>query len=141
MRFSYKTVHFDLQKEGLLGNAFLDESEVERSLNEYGKAGWELVSILETQEGLLAVFKQPIAIGRAADLLAEETDEPRLVSRSESRPEARLPETFTEMPELEHDRMGVVPVEDYEIVAEEGHQEPKEQEGQSENDIGAIRIE
>jgi len=61
MRWSYKTVHYELQKEGLLGNTFLDESEVEKSLNEYGKAGWELVSILETMEGLIAVFKQPLS--------------------------------------------------------------------------------
>ena len=60
MRWSYKTVHFELKKEGLLGSAFLDESEVEQSLNEYGKAGWELVSILETMDGLIAIFKQPL---------------------------------------------------------------------------------
>lgn len=61
MRWSYKTVHYELQKEGLLGSTFLDESEVEKSLNEYGKAGWELVSILETMDGLIAVFKQPLS--------------------------------------------------------------------------------
>ncbi len=61
MRWSYKTVHYELQKEGLLGSSFLDESEVEKSLNEYGKAGWELVSILETMDGLIAVFKQPLS--------------------------------------------------------------------------------
>lgn len=59
MRWSYKTVHYDLVKEGLLGNSFLDEAEVEKSLNEYGKAGWELVSIMETQDGVIAIFKQP----------------------------------------------------------------------------------
>jgi hypothetical protein len=30
------------------------------SLNQYGKAGWELVSLLETMDGLIAVFKQPL---------------------------------------------------------------------------------
>ena len=60
MRWSYKTVHFALKKEGLLGSAFLDESEVELSLNEYGRAGWELVTILETMDGIIAVFKQPL---------------------------------------------------------------------------------
>ncbi|TKB09036.1 DUF4177 domain-containing protein [Desulforhopalus sp. IMCC35007] len=63
MRWSYKTVHFELKKEGLLGSSFLDESEVEYSLNEYGKAGWELVSMLETMDGLIAVFKQPLSLG------------------------------------------------------------------------------
>lgn len=60
MRWSYKTVHYELKKEGLLGSAFLDESEIELSLNQYGKAGWELVSLLETMDGLIAVFKQPL---------------------------------------------------------------------------------
>jgi len=60
MRWSYKTVHYELKKEGLLGSAFLDESEVEVSLNEYGRAGWELISMLETMNGVIAVFKQPL---------------------------------------------------------------------------------
>jgi len=60
MRWSYKTVHYELKKEGLLGSAFLDESEVEVSLNEYGRAGWELVSMIETMNGVIAVFKQPL---------------------------------------------------------------------------------
>ena len=59
MRWSYKTVHFSLKKEGLLGSAFLDEAEIEESLNEYGKTGWELVSFMEVNDGLIAVFKQP----------------------------------------------------------------------------------
>lgn len=64
MRWSYKTVHYELKKDGLLGGAFLDESEIEMSLNEYGKAGWELVSLLETMDGLTAVFKQPLSLDK-----------------------------------------------------------------------------
>lgn len=60
MRWSYKTIHYELKKEGFLGSSFLDESEVEQSLNEYGQAGWELVSVTETQDGLIAIFKQPL---------------------------------------------------------------------------------
>lgn len=60
MRWGYKTVHYELKKEGFLGSAFLDEAEVEQSLNEYGSAGWELVSMMETQDGLIAIFKQPL---------------------------------------------------------------------------------
>ena len=58
MRWSYKTVHYELKKEGLLGSAFLDAPEIELSLNEYGRAGWELVSTLETMDGIIAVFEQ-----------------------------------------------------------------------------------
>lgn len=74
MRWCYKTVHFDLKKEGFLGSAFLDEAEVEQSMNEYGQAGWELVSIVETQDGLIAFFKQPLEpanITRAAHSVEE----------------------------------------------------------------------
>ncbi len=70
IRWSYKTVHLSLKKEGLLGSAFLDEMEVEYSLNEYGEAGWELVSFVEVSDGLLAVFKQPLNQGLS---LVEET--------------------------------------------------------------------
>jgi hypothetical protein len=62
MRWSYKTVTFELKKEGLLGGTFLDESEIEQSLNEFGAAGWELVSMLETRDGIIAIFKQPLGL-------------------------------------------------------------------------------
>jgi hypothetical protein len=72
MRWCYKTVHYELKKEGFLGSSFLDETEVEQSLNEYGQSGWELVSVTETQDGIIAIFKQPldpvaepITLGRA----------------------------------------------------------------------------
>lgn len=54
---------FWIEKEGLLGSAFLDESEIELSLNEFGKAGWELVSFMEVLDGLIGVFKQPLGQG------------------------------------------------------------------------------
>ncbi len=60
MRWSYKTIHYELRKEGLLGSSFLDEAEVEESLNEYGHAGWELVSVIEMKDGLIAFLKQPL---------------------------------------------------------------------------------
>lgn len=84
MRWCYKTVHYDLKKEGFLGSTFLDEAEVEQSLNEYGQSGWELVSVIETQDGLIAIFKQaldpvrePETLGRAIhkDDLFEVVDE------------------------------------------------------------------
>jgi len=60
MRWSYKTVQYGLKKEGLLGSSFLDEAEVEQSLNEFGQAGWELVTLFGMHDGLMAVFKQPL---------------------------------------------------------------------------------
>ncbi len=60
MKWSYKTVHFELKKEGLLGSGFLDESEIEQELNEFGQRGWELVSVLEVQDGIIVFFRQPL---------------------------------------------------------------------------------
>jgi len=62
MRWGYKTIQYGLKKEGLLGSSFLDEAEVEQSLNEFGQAGWELISLFAMQDGLMAVFKQPLEI-------------------------------------------------------------------------------
>jgi hypothetical protein len=143
MRWSYKTVHYDLKKEGLLGSTFIDESEIELSLNEYGKAGWELVSILETQEGLLAVFKQLIAIGHQGGVTEEGAGRSRLVLRPEPQQDERFAEVFAEEPQEAKTgrvRAVVAPVEEYEIVVEEA-QTKKRQEGESEDDIGTIRIE
>jgi hypothetical protein len=74
MRWGYKTVQFGLKKEGLLGSSFLDEAEVEQSLNEFGQAGWELVSLFGMQDGLMAVFKQPLEMQVASvdEPIAEE---------------------------------------------------------------------
>jgi hypothetical protein len=62
MRWGYKTVQYGLKKEGLLGSSFLDEAEVEQSLNEFGQGGWELVSLFGMHDGLMAVFKQPLEV-------------------------------------------------------------------------------
>jgi Domain of unknown function (DUF4177) len=90
MHWSYKTVHFSLKKEGLLGSAFLDEVEIEVSLNEYGHAGWELVSLMEVNDGLIAVFKQllsqrtvPVKASALKEKAVEiETEPPTEVSSS-----------------------------------------------------------
>ncbi len=76
MRWGYKTIQYGLKKEGLLGSSFLDEAEVEQSLNEFGQAGWELISLFALQDGLMAVFKQPLAIKTVSSVqesVAEET--------------------------------------------------------------------
>ncbi|MBV5307054.1 MAG: DUF4177 domain-containing protein [Desulfobulbaceae bacterium] len=71
MRWGYKTIQYGLKKEGLLGSSFLDEAEVEQSLNEFGQAGWELVTLFGLQDGLMAVFKQPLDV--KAELVQEPT--------------------------------------------------------------------
>lgn len=59
MRWQYRTVIFEFQKDGLLGDRFIDDEEMEKTLNEQGRAGWELVSATMVQDGLLTLFKRP----------------------------------------------------------------------------------
>ncbi|MDP3479097.1 MAG: DUF4177 domain-containing protein [Desulfoprunum sp.] len=80
MRWSYKTILYELKKEGLLGSAFLDESEIELSLNEFGATGWELISMLETRDGIIAVFKQPLGRLSAQPVYQEQEENSRVIS-------------------------------------------------------------
>jgi len=107
MRWCYKTVHFDLKKEGFLGGAFFDEAEVERSLNEYGQSGWELVSIVETQDGLIAFFKQPLEpVTKNKDLhLVEEYEavDEEIITRPNKIQESEIDEDFSDERNPEND--------------------------------------
>ncbi|MFV0438333.1 MAG: hypothetical protein ACK5PS_13210 [Desulfopila sp.] len=100
MHWSYKAVHYGLKKDGLLGRAFLDDAEIEESLNQYGRSGWELVSLLETTDGVIAFFKQPLeraAVRSERPSRTEErepppppvrpTEQPRTVANQEPWPE------------------------------------------------------
>lgn len=77
MKWGYKTVHFELKKEGLLGGSFLDEAEIEEQLNDFGRSGWELISVIEVQQGIICFFKQPLQITSSsfAPAPVEEEDE------------------------------------------------------------------
>ena len=63
MRWQYRTLLFEFQKDGLLGNKYIDDEELEELLNEQGALGWELVNVAMIQEGLLAFCKRPVPHG------------------------------------------------------------------------------
>ncbi len=113
IRWCYKTVHYELKKEGILGGVFLDESEIEESLNEFGRAGWELVSIMEIHGGLIAIFKQPIIL--STTLLEEEPEE-----KEEPEPQS---------------------MQDHEVPSQTSEDEPQEKESDDSDEVGTIRIE
>ncbi len=159
MRWGYKTVLYELKKEGLLGSSFIDESEIEESLNEFGRAGWELVSIIDTKDGLIAVFKQLLDIHSAPFKVkrSEVTEEPlmrtvvpvtkfepkpKYVPEPEPEPEAE-PE-FDLEEELYKDELEDFPEDkDY---AEDDAKEPESPEETEDTDdsdtvVGSIRIE
>lgn len=58
MNWRYRTILFEYQKDGLLGDKYIDDEEMERILNEQGEQGWELVGVTSVQEGLLSFFKK-----------------------------------------------------------------------------------
>ena len=124
MRWSYKTILYELKKEGILGSAFLDESEIEQSLNEFGASGWEHVSMLETRDGIIAVFKQPL--GRVSNQPVSYQTEEEL--------EAAVELKSAEMPLFDEDLVN----EAKPVIRQ--RMEPDD-EDQNISGIGAIRIE
>ncbi len=58
IRWQYRTIVFEFQKDGLLGDRFIDDEGVEKTLNEQGHDGWELVSATMIQDGLLTLLKR-----------------------------------------------------------------------------------
>ncbi len=96
MKWSYKTVHFELKKEGLLGGSFLDEAEIEEQLNDFGRSGWELISVIEVQDGIIAFFKQPLSLGLAS--FAKKQAEQEIEEADDDHVEEFIP-TETEPPD------------------------------------------
>ncbi len=115
MRWIYKTVHFELKKEGLLGSPFLDRSEIELSLNEYGRAGWELISTTEVSDGILAIFKQPLRQTRkkkepAAQQKSFEFPDSKKLDRVVLKRNAVTPESEKKEDD-DNPEIGVIPIE------------------------------
>lgn len=144
MRWSYKTIHYELKKEGILGSAFLDEPEIELSLNQYGKAGWELVSLLETMDGLIAVFKQPLDLNSRSFSSPSEPLErvgrsPKEIEKKTKAFESKLDEK-NELEALDEDMVEAMLLDEFEVV-EEKVQKPVSKPSAPPVDVGLIRIE
>ena len=150
MRWSYKIVHYDYKKEGLLGGTFLDETEIEQSMNEFGHAGWELISLLEVQDGLTATFKQPLEASPlqrtrpAGEAVPEERTVPRYVRPERGqRPTISRGEEGIGKDAVEEDAQ---PVEDFSSRTARPPQprmekkRPSGEEGKN-GGVGSIRIE
>lgn len=61
MLWQYRTNLFEFTKDGLLGDKYVDDEEMEKTLNELGGKGWEMVSVSLLQDGLLVFLKRPAA--------------------------------------------------------------------------------
>jgi len=60
VNWQYRSILFEFQKDGILGDRYIDNDEMEKVLNEQGGKGWELVSVTPVQEGLVAFVKRPL---------------------------------------------------------------------------------
>ena len=63
MQWQYRTILFEFTKDGLLGDKYVDDEEMEKTLNEMGRQGWELVNVALLQDGLLTFLKLPLDTG------------------------------------------------------------------------------
>jgi hypothetical protein len=144
MRWSYKTILYELKKEGILGNSFLDEPEIELSLNQYGKAGWELVSLLETMDGVIAVFKQPLDLDTRAftapSVSSERIDRSQEDSREKTKSLEPGREEKKDLEIFDEDVAEAMLLDEYEVV-ENKVEETDDKSSASPVDVGLIRIE
>jgi len=60
-RFEYKTVFYNAKEKGLF-NSSVDRQRLERDLNDFGRAGWELCTTISESlmHELILVFKREI---------------------------------------------------------------------------------
>lgn len=59
MLWQYRTILFEFTKDGLLGDKYVDDEEMEKTLNQLGGKAWELVNVTLLQDGVLAFLKKP----------------------------------------------------------------------------------
>ncbi|RUM35914.1 MAG: hypothetical protein DSY57_06365 [Desulfobulbus sp.] len=91
IHWQYRTIVFEFQKDGLLGDRFIDDEGVENTLNEQGRNGWELVSATMIQDGLLTLLKRPAAgtdMDRAVDPVQENASVEQAPSSTDSQQKA-----------------------------------------------------
>lgn len=60
MLWQYQTILFELTKDGLLGDKYVDDEEIEKALNQLGSQGWELVNVTLLKDGVLVFLKRPV---------------------------------------------------------------------------------
>ena len=101
MQWQYRTILFEFQKDGLLGDKYIDDEEVEILLNEQGARGWELVNVTMIQEGLLAFCKRA-AITTERDVQPEKTQRSVATKKLMPDPEELVSAEVLQQQEREH---------------------------------------
>jgi hypothetical protein len=76
VQWQYKTVIIEFQKDGILGEKYIDEEETEAVLNEEGRLGWELATATMVPEGLMLFCKRELQTDRELEEIeASEAEE------------------------------------------------------------------
>ena len=101
MQWQYRTILFEFQKDGLLGDKYIDDEEVETLLNEQGARGWELVNVTMIQEGLLAFCKRA-SISARRELQQGEIQRPVVTKRQMDEPGETVSAEALQQQEREH---------------------------------------
>jgi hypothetical protein len=79
MQWQYKTILVEFQKDGILGEKYIDEDETEAVLNEEGRSGWELVTATLVPEGMMLFCKRELQPGQP-----QHADEPEEIEAAEA---------------------------------------------------------
>ena len=132
MLWRYRTILFEFAKDGLLGDKYIDDEEVEKTLNELGTRSWELVNVSLLQEGLLAILKRP-AEERAPIVSAETTAKEPVVSSPAYVPPVLLPRS--ERPVVADNLEGKLKLRDH-----HGQQRPDAGRREERDCVGGIKI-
>uniref|UniRef100_UPI004055F5BC DUF4177 domain-containing protein n=1 Tax=Candidatus Electronema sp. TaxID=2698783 RepID=UPI004055F5BC len=74
VQWQYKTLLVEFQKDGLLGEKYIDEDETEAVLNEEGRRGWELVTASLTPEGMMFFCKKELPPGQETEAAEDEAE-------------------------------------------------------------------
>ncbi|NLX18276.1 MAG: DUF4177 domain-containing protein [Desulfobulbus sp.] len=92
MLWQYQTVLFEFTKDGLLGDKYVDDEEIEKALNQLGGRGWELVNVTLLKDGVLVFLKKPVHQERQV------AEQPYIAGISDKEPEMTMGRQQTRPP-------------------------------------------
>lgn len=145
MLWQYRTILFEFAKGGLLSDKYVDDEEMEKTFNQMGSQGWDLINVILLQDGVLAFLKKPKGESPEIEEVEPEIPAPQTVVASPSvkaRPAVHRQPTVNQPPVYTHPTFSTleqeVEPEDDPLLPPE---RPKRSAAQEDSDfIGGIRI-
>lgn len=106
MQWQYRTILFEFTKDGLLGDRYVDDEDMEKTLNQLGREEWELVNVTLLQDGVLAFLKRAVQRAEASAAVPAEEESTTVLPPPFAKP-AELPPRaplFSSSPEPEPEK-------------------------------------